>query len=37
MQFKTLGDTGLLVSRICFGTMTFHGGSGIWSKIGQVD
>ncbi|MGI4755757.1 MAG: aldo/keto reductase [Janthinobacterium lividum] len=37
MQFKTLGNTGLLVSTICFGTMTFHGGSGIWSKIGQVD
>lgn len=37
MQFKTLGDTGLLVSTLCFGTMTFHGGSGIWSKIGQVD
>jgi aryl-alcohol dehydrogenase-like predicted oxidoreductase len=37
MQYKTLGDTGLLVSTICFGTMTFHGGSGFWSKIGQVD
>lgn len=37
MQFKTLGDTGLFVSTICFGTMTFHGGSGMWSKIGQVD
>ncbi len=37
MQYKTLGDTGLLVSTICFGCMTFHGGSGIWSKIGQVD
>ena len=37
MQYKTLGDTGLLVSTICFGTMTFHGGSGMWSKIGQVD
>ena len=37
MQFKKLGDTGLLVSTLCFGTMTFHGGSGIWSKIGQVD
>ena len=37
MQFKTLGDTGLLVSTVCFGTMTFHGGSGFWSKIGQVD
>lgn len=39
MQYKTLGDTGLLVSTICFGTMTFQGGgaSGIWSKIGNVD
>lgn len=37
MQFKTLGDTGLLVSTICFGTMTFHGGSGMFQKIGQVD
>ena len=38
MQFKTLGDTGLLVSTICFGCMTFHGGSGgIWTKVGQVD
>jgi aryl-alcohol dehydrogenase-like predicted oxidoreductase len=37
MQYKTLGDTGLLVSTVCFGCMTFHGGSGIWSKIGQVD
>ena len=37
MQFKTLGDTGLLVSTICFGTMTFHGGSGRFQKIGQVD
>ena len=25
MQYKTLGNTGLLVSTICFGTMTFHG------------
>jgi len=37
MQYKTLGDTGLLVSKICFGCMTFHGGSGFWSNIGQVD
>jgi aryl-alcohol dehydrogenase-like predicted oxidoreductase len=37
MQYKTLGETGLLVSTVCFGCMTFHGGSGIWSKIGQVD
>ncbi len=38
MQYKTLGDTGLLVSTLCFGTMTFHGGtSGMWKAIGQVD
>jgi len=36
MQYKTLGETGLLVSRICFGCMTFHG-SGFWSNVGQVD
>ncbi len=37
MQYKTLGNTGLLVSTICFGCMTFHGGSGFWGAIGQVD
>ena len=37
MQYKTLGDTGLLVSTICFGCMTFHGGSGFWTKVGTVD
>jgi len=37
MQYKTLGDTGLLVSTLCFGTMTFHGGSGIFRAIGTVD
>ena len=37
MQYKTLGDTGLLVSTVCFGCMTFHGGSGFWNNIGQVD
>ncbi len=37
MKYKTLGDTGLLVSTLCFGTMTFHGGSGMFKAIGQVD
>ena len=42
MQFKTLGDTGLLVSTICFGTMTFSGQSAgteaaIWKHIGDVN
>jgi aryl-alcohol dehydrogenase-like predicted oxidoreductase len=37
MQYKTLGDTGLLVSTLCFGTMTFHGGTGMFRAIGTVD
>jgi len=37
MQYKTLGDTGLLVSKLCFGTMTFSGGQGMWKAIGAVD
>jgi len=37
LQYKTLGDTGLLVSTLCFGAMTFHGGSGRFRAIGQVD
>jgi aryl-alcohol dehydrogenase-like predicted oxidoreductase len=37
LQYKTLGDTGLLVSTLCFGTMTFHGGAGRFRAVGQVD
>ena len=37
MQYKTLGDTGLLVSTLCLGTMTFGGGEGFWRAIGAVD
>jgi len=37
MQYKTLGNTGLLVSKLCFGTMTFHGGQGFWKAVGTVD
>ncbi len=37
MRYKTLGDTGLLVSTLCLGTMTFHGGEGMWKGIGSVD
>ncbi len=37
MQYKTLGDTGLSVSTLCFGTMTFHGGTGRFQLVGQVD
>jgi aryl-alcohol dehydrogenase-like predicted oxidoreductase len=37
MEYKTLGNTGLLVSNLCLGTMTFHGGGGFWKAIGNVD
>lgn len=37
MKYKTLGNTGLLVSTLCLGTMTFSGGEGIWKAIGDVD
>ncbi len=36
MRHKPLGRTGLFVSELCLGTMTFGGGEGIWDKIGQV-
>ncbi|MDD7998234.1 aldo/keto reductase [Kosakonia radicincitans] len=36
MQYKTLGNTGLLVSRLCLGTMTFSNGEGIYKHIGNV-
>jgi aryl-alcohol dehydrogenase-like predicted oxidoreductase len=34
MKYNQLGRTGLLVSELCFGTMTF-GGKGFWKAIGQ--
>ena len=37
MEYKTLGNTGLLVSRLCLGTMTFGRGQGIFKAIGAVD
>lgn len=37
MRYKTLGNTGLAVSEICLGTMTFGGSQGIWSAIGDLD
>ena len=36
MRYRTLGGTGLLVSEICLGTMTF-GGRGFWTAIGTLD
>ena len=37
MEYKTLGNTGLLVSRLSLGTMTFGGGEGLSKVIGGVD
>jgi aryl-alcohol dehydrogenase-like predicted oxidoreductase len=36
MKYRMLGRTGLYVSEICFGTMTF-GGKGFWTAIGTLD
>ena len=36
MDYATLGNTGLLVSRLCFGTMTFGDGRGLFKMIGNV-
>ena len=35
MKYNFLGNTGLLVSEICFGTMTF-GGKGLYEAIGKA-
>jgi aryl-alcohol dehydrogenase-like predicted oxidoreductase len=34
LKYNLLGDTGLIVSELCFGTMTF-GGEGYWKAVGQ--
>ena len=36
MRNKPLGRTGLFVSELCLGTMTFGGSSGIWGQIGKL-
>jgi aryl-alcohol dehydrogenase-like predicted oxidoreductase len=36
MKYATLGNTGLVVSKLCFGTMTFGDGRGIFKAIGAV-
>jgi aryl-alcohol dehydrogenase-like predicted oxidoreductase len=37
MEYATLGNTGLLVSELCFGTMTFGDGRGLFKGISAVD
>jgi len=37
MRYQQFGSTGLFVSELCLGTMTFGGGdSGIWGQIGRL-
>ncbi len=36
MRNNPLGRTGLFVSELCLGTMTFGGGPGLWSHIGSL-
>jgi aryl-alcohol dehydrogenase-like predicted oxidoreductase len=36
MRYNLLGRTGLYVSELCLGSMTFGGGSGMWQAIGRL-
>jgi aryl-alcohol dehydrogenase-like predicted oxidoreductase len=36
MRYKKFGNTGLFVSELCLGTMTFGGEGGMWGQIGQL-
>ena len=36
MRYRRLGHSGLFVSELCLGTMTFGGNEGIWGQIGQL-
>jgi aryl-alcohol dehydrogenase-like predicted oxidoreductase len=36
MRYRRLGHSGLFVSELCLGTMTFGGSEGMWGKIGNL-
>ncbi|MBB4003664.1 aldo/keto reductase [Aurantimonas endophytica] len=36
MRMRKLGSSGLFVSELCFGAMTFGGTDGIWGQVGQL-
>ena len=36
MRYNRLGRTGLFVSELCLGTMTFGGGEGMWQQFGAL-
>ncbi|RXZ66396.1 aldo/keto reductase [Pelagerythrobacter rhizovicinus] len=37
MRMRTLGQSGLFVSELCLGTMTFGGSEDMWGQIGRLD
>jgi aryl-alcohol dehydrogenase-like predicted oxidoreductase len=37
MEYATPDNTGLLISKLCFGTMTFGDGRGLFKAISTVD
>lgn len=36
MRMRKLGNSGLFVSELCFGAMTFGGTDGIWGQVGRL-
>lgn len=36
MRYRKLGNTGLIVSEMCLGAMTFGSGEGMWATVGSV-
>src|SRR5690349_6154880 len=36
MSYRKLGNTGLIVSEMCLGAMTFETGEGMWATVGSV-
>ena len=36
MRYNQMGRTGVFVSELCLGTMTFGGGGGMWKQIGDL-
>ena len=37
MRMRKLGNTGLVVSEVCLGTMTFSAGEGRWAAVGRME
>src|SRR5262245_59886152 len=37
MKYRQLADTGVFVSELCLGAMTFGGGAQIWAAIGGLE